>query len=151
VMALPKKGQEEWDRVQGMARLGVGRVRYALGEYVLASRAYEQVPRFSRFWAEALLENAFARFRRGDLGGTLGSLETLHAPQFEGAFQPESWILKASVFYFACLSEEAQAAVQAFEQLYGPMEKKLEPWTGEGAPKDAGRYLHLLDEQAREI
>src|SRR5262249_11272953 len=141
VLAVSKKGQEEWDRIQGMARLGLGRVRYAQGEYTLASQAYEQVPRFSRFWGEALLENAFSRFRRGDLGGALGSLETLHAPQFEGAFQPESWILKASVFYFACLSEEAQAAIQAFEQLYGPLEKRLAPWVDESAPREATKFV----------
>src|SRR5262249_35651132 len=96
----------------------------------------------------ALLENAFSRFRRGDLGGALGSLETLHAPQFEGAFQPESWILKASVFYFGCLKSEAHAAIQAFEQLYGPVRRQLDQRLGEKSSEAPERYLEWVDSDA---
>jgi hypothetical protein len=151
VLALRDSAQEDLARVKSLALLGIGRLRYARGEYALASRAYEAVPRFSRFWGDALLENAFACFRRDDLGGALGSLESLHAPQFEGAFAPESWILKASVFYFSCLTEEAQAAVQAFEQLYRPVAQKLQAYTGPNAPQEPQRYLRAVESDSSEL
>jgi tetratricopeptide (TPR) repeat protein len=118
--------QRDWERTRELALLGLGRIYYGGGEYAKASQAYEQLPRFSEFWDQALFENGFARFRNGDPGAALGSLQALHAPQFEGAFQPESWILKATIYYFNCLHDEAKASLQGFDSSYLPMGRALE-------------------------
>jgi len=55
------------------------------------------------------------------------SLEALHAPQFTGAFQPESWILKATIITSAACYSESKAALAAFDELYIPMAEKLKP------------------------
>lgn len=130
--ALDAKGpQIGHDEVKQLALLGMGRVHYGRHEYPRAVAAYEAVPRYARFWDQALFENGFARFQGEDFGGALGSLQALHAPQFEGAFQPESWILKATVYYYSCLFDEVKTTLAAYDQLYEPMAKQLEPFIGE--------------------
>ena len=118
------------DEVKQLALLGLGRLHYGRHEYEPAIAAYEAVPRYTRFWDQALFENGFARFQNEDFGGALGSLQALHAPQFEGAFQPESWILKATVYYYSCLFDEVKTTLAAYETLYNPMAEQLKPFAG---------------------
>ncbi|MFY0575844.1 hypothetical protein ACN28S_17100 [Cystobacter fuscus] len=125
------------DEVKQLALLGLGRLHYGRHEYPQAIAAYEAVPRYGRFWDQALFENGFARFQDEDFGGALGSLQALHAPQFEGAFQPESWILKATVYYYSCLFDEVKTTLAAYEALYEPMAKQLEPFTRDEDPLSA--------------
>jgi hypothetical protein len=130
--SLDAKGQQiGHDEVKQLALLAMGRLHYGRHEYPQAVAAYEAVPRYARFWDQALFENGFARFQNEDFGGALGSLQALHAPQFEGAFQPESWVLKATVYYYGCLFDEVKTTLAAFDQLYEPMAKQLEPFLGE--------------------
>lgn len=136
--------QEEFARTQQLALLGLGRTYYAMGEYHKAVEAYERIPRFSRYWDQALFENGFARFRDEDYGGALGSLQALHAPQFEGSFQPESWLLKATVYHFSCLYEESHAALKAFEDIYLPMAEKLKPLADAKDVQDFTPYFDLV-------
>ncbi|XXF81006.1 tetratricopeptide repeat protein [Myxococcaceae bacterium GXIMD 01537] len=126
-----KSGQLELEETRHLALLGLGRLHYGRGEYPEASAAYEAVPRYTRYWDQALFENGFARFQNEDFGGSLGSLQALHAPQFAGAFQPESWVLKATVYYYSCLYDEVKTTLAAFDALYGPMAKQLEPYVGD--------------------
>jgi len=133
---LSQKGEKgerqlELKETRELAMLGLGRLHYGRGEYKEASEAYERVPRYSRYWDQGLFENGFARFQNEDFGGALGSLQALHAPQFAGAFQPESWILKATVYYYSCLFDEVKTTLAAYDEVYGPMAKQLEPFAGE--------------------
>jgi len=130
---LNQKGERQLElkETRELAMLGLGRLHYGRGEYKEASAAYEQVPRYSRYWDQSLFENGFARFQNEDFGGALGSLQALHAPQFAGAFQPESWVLKATVYYYSCLFDEVKTTLAAYDEVYGPMAKQLEPFTGE--------------------
>ena len=141
VVDVRGQGQEDLERTRQLALLGLGRLHYGRGEYAEASKAYEAVPRYSAFWDQALFENGFARFQNEDFGGALGSLQALHAPQFSGAFQPESWILKATVYYYSCLFDESKAALAAFEQLYEPMLTQVKPLLAEGTPPAAAFEL----------
>lgn len=127
VLRVRDNDQDDLKTVRQLAQLGIGRVLYGAGRWHESVQAYEAVPRHSRYWDQALFENAFARYRDGDPGGALGSLQALHAPQFESAFQPESWLLKATVYHFACLYAESKAALNAFDQRYTPMANTLRP------------------------
>lgn len=133
--------------IKDLARLGLARAYYGLGEYDRAVKYYEQVPRFSDYWDEALFENGWARFLNDDMGGALGSLQALHAPQFAGSFQPESWILKSTIYYQACLYDEAEAALDSFSKSYGGMKSKV---TGvlEG-DREFSWYYKLIDDPAQ--
>jgi len=136
--------QKDLLETQQLAYLALGRTNYNNQQFDKAVQAYEMLPRFSKYWDQALFENGFARFQNDDLGGALGSLQALHAPQFAGAFQPESWVLKSTVYYFACLYEESKAALSEFESLYLPMVEKLRPIV-EGEPKDLATYFKLVN------
>ena len=128
VARVTSKGQPDLQNIQELARLGIARMHYGLRQYAKAVTAYESVPRFSKYWNQALFENGFARFQNEDPGGALGSLQSLHAPQFSGAFEPESWILKATLYYFNCLYEESRGSLREFDTLYLPMWGALLPW-----------------------
>jgi len=127
VLALDDPEQVGLDNLKALARLGVGRVTYGLGRFQEATEAYDSVERFSRYWDVALFENGFARFQNDDYGGALGSLQALYAPQFQNAFQPESRVLTATVYYFACLYDESKRALEDQERIYGPMRKAILP------------------------
>jgi hypothetical protein len=139
-----KTKQLDYVDIQHLAILALGRTNYNAGEYQRAVEWYEKIPRFSKYWDQALFENGFARFQNDDLGGGLGSLQGLYAPQFAGAFQPESWILTSTIYYFACLYEEAKAALVEYEKIYLPMAEQLRPLV-EGESKDVVSYFHLVE------
>lgn len=134
--------QEDLATVKQLARLGVGRVQYATEHYRDAVATYDSVPRYSKYWDQALFEDAFARFRDADYGGALGALQALHAPQFEASFQPESWLLKATIYHFSCLYDESKASLRAFEKIYVPMADQLGPLV-EGDVTDYSSFIEL--------
>ncbi len=142
--------QKDLVETQELATLGLGRVYYGTGEFQKSVDAYEKIPRFSKYWNQALFENGFARFQNDDPGGALGSLQALHAPQFAGAFEPESWILKATAYYFACLYTEAKTALTEFDKVYQPMAEALKPIV-EADEKDVTVYFRLVDSKSEKI
>jgi hypothetical protein len=142
----PKLAYVDLESLRHLAVLASARVFYGMGRYADAVKHYEQVPRFSEYWDEALFENGWARFQNDDYGGALGSLQALHAPQFAGSFQPESWILKATVFYYYCLFDDAKDALAGFEKVYLPISAALAPLL-EG-DKENDFYHSLLGERS---
>ncbi len=117
----------ELQELRDLARLGLARNYYGLGNYADAVKYYEQVPRFSPYWDQALFENGWARFQDEDFGGALGTLQALHAPQFAGSFQPESWILKSTIYYQACLYDEAKETLATYDASYPQMVRQIQP------------------------
>jgi tetratricopeptide (TPR) repeat protein len=134
----------DFDDIHDLSLLGAARVAYGNGDYAKSVQYYESVPRFSTYWDSALFENGWARFQNEDLGGALGSLQALHAPQFEGSFQPESWILTATTYFFSCLYDETKFALKSYEDIYLPMAQQIKPIL-EG-DHDLEFYAHLLDD-----
>ncbi|AKU90564.1 tetratricopeptide repeat protein [Vulgatibacter incomptus] len=113
--------------LRDLSRMGLARNFYGLGQYADAVKYYEEVPRFSPYWDQALFENGWARFQDKDFGGALGTLQALHAPQFAGSFQPESWILKSTIYYQACLYDEAKETLETYNTSYPQMVKQIQP------------------------
>lgn len=141
--------QLEYADTTHLTYLALGRTNYNIGEFQKSVDWYEKVPRFSKFWDQSLFENGFARFQNDDLGGGLGALQGLYAPQFAGAFQPESWILTSTIYYFSCLYDESRASLAEYERLYLPMAEKLKPII-EGDPKDLVGYYTLVSQPENE-
>lgn len=131
----------ELNDLRDLSRLGMARTYYGLGDYGNAVKYYEDVPRFSRYWDQALFENGWARFFNDDFGGALGTLQALHAPQFAGAFQPESWTLKSTIYYSACLYDEAKEALDRYRTNYSAVIGGIQPLLDEGREFS---YFHAL-------
>ncbi|HEY1086928.1 MAG TPA: tetratricopeptide repeat protein, partial [Archangium sp.] len=140
-----KTRQLDFEDTKQLTYLALGRTNYNQGQYQKATEWYEKVPRFSKYWDAALFENGFARFQNDDLGGALGSLQGLYAPQFAGAFQPESWILTSTTYYFSCLYEESKSSLVEYERIYLPMAEKLKPLVDSGEPRDAAAFYKLVN------
>lgn len=132
--------------LRDLARLGLARTYYGLGDYAKAVKYYEEIPRFSRYWDQALFENGWARFMNDDYGGALGTLQALHAPQFAGAFQPESWTLKATVYYTACLYDEAKEALDLYAKNYSQYARTIQPILA--TDREASYYYRLISDPA---
>ncbi len=140
----PRGNQHDYKDIQHLTYLALGRANYNVGQYERATQWYEKVPRFSKYWDQSLFENGFARFQNDDFGGALGSLQGLYAPQFAGAFQPESWILTATTYYFSCLYEESKSSLLEYEKIYLPMAEKLRPLV-EDEQRDLPDYFKLVN------
>lgn len=130
--STPKVKYVELTELRDLSRLGMARTYYGLGDFASAVKFYEEVPRFSPYWDQALFENGWARFFNDDYGGALGTLQALHAPQFAGAFQPESWTLKSTIYYQACLYQEAKDALDIYKQNYSTITARVQPLLDEG-------------------
>lgn len=143
VIDLNDPRQVELQETKWLATLGLGRVHYGAGEYARSVEAYESIPRFTRYWNVALFENGFARFQNEDFGGALGSLQALYAPQFAGAFQPESYTLSSTIMFFSCLYEESKNYLRIFDQTYLPMQEQLRPLV-EGEEREPKFYFDLI-------
>ncbi len=150
VLALPAQGRSDLENTRQLALLAVGRLYYGQRQYGKAVEAYDRIPRFSRFWNQALFENGFARFQNDDPGGALGSLQALHAPQFAGAFEPESWILKSTIYYFNCLYDEARGSLKEFDRIYLPMAEALRPLLGPNE-RDVRDFFRVVSDPAAGI
>ncbi len=137
--------QLDFDDTKHLSYLALGRGSYNQGQYQKSTEWYEKVPRFSKYWDQSLFENGFARFQNDDFGGALGSLQGLYAPQFAGAFEPESWILTATTYYFSCLYDESKASLVEYERLYLPMAEKLKPLVDSAEPRDLPAYFKLVN------
>jgi tetratricopeptide (TPR) repeat protein len=151
VMALGDKSQEELENTRLLSQLGAARSLYALGRYDESVRAYDSVPRFSSYWDEALFEGGYARFRAGDLGGALGSLKSLQAPQFEGSFLPESRLLESTIYFFSCLFAESKGALAELDRVYAPMLEQLKPLIQDDSPQALERASLWTNESDRTL
>jgi hypothetical protein len=143
-------GQEQLEETRALAQLAIGRLLYARRADVESARAYDGVPRGSRVWPQALFERGYPRFRSGDDGGALGTLQATRAPQLSTAFQPEARILEATVLFRACLYDDMRAVLDDFTAEARPLLERLRPVVTERpAPRieadwvmtDAGRPL----------
>ena len=68
-------------------------------------------------WLEGLWEASYAHYRIGDYEKTLGNLLTLQSPYFKDEYFPESYVLKAIVYYENCRYPEARRVLETFSRL----------------------------------
>ncbi len=121
IAAMPAASED----LRQLAALALGRTLYGMHRYAEAGAAYESLPRFSRHWDEALLEGAWADLRKGDPGGALGKLHSLHSPHLRDEFVPESVNLTAILFQQRCLYPRVRAALEEFDEEYLPMRDQM--------------------------
>lgn len=133
--ALPEEAARAFERaakrgsasVKELAQLARGRLLYGQGRFADAALAYAAVPPGASAFADALAEGALARFQADDSGGSLGALQALSVPRlWASAFQPERYLLEATVYHAECLYERARGAAARSDALVGPWAQQLE-------------------------
>jgi hypothetical protein len=86
------------------AALAVARLRYERRDYKGALEAYSlvQLPELDPGRATLYLEEAWTRYKMGELRAALGILTTLDAPSFRDEFLPDKYLLRALIFRDLC-------------------------------------------------
>jgi hypothetical protein len=93
-------------------------------------------------WLEGLWEASYAHYRIGDYEKTLGNLLTLQSPYFRDEYFPESYVLKAIVYYENCRYPEARQVLEQFSSLYDPVYGELTKITT--TPRTPDAYYDLV-------
>jgi hypothetical protein len=140
----PKKVADADPLLRESAFLQLGRIHYENRQNRYAIFYYGKMPWGGENWLEGLWEASYAHYRIADYEKTLGNLLTLQSPYFRDEYFPESWVLKAIVYYENCRYPEARKILQDFDGGYGKVFEELESFTA--AQKRPVAYFDLIDE-----
>ena len=140
----PKKVADADPLLRESAFLQLGRIHYENRQNRYAIFYYGKMPWGGENWLEGLWEASYAHYRIADYEKTLGNLLTLQSPYFRDEYFPESWVLKAIVYYENCRYPEARQILQDFDGGYGKVFEELESFTA--AQKRPVAYFDLIDE-----
>jgi len=141
---------DDIQRIWQLCALNLARAYYGKGDYAKAIVYYARIPRFSQDWADALFEIGWAFYMRQEYGKALGALHTLHSPYFGEFFHPESWVLRATIYFQVCLYDEARVALKHFEDNYEKQLPVLKELTQGALPPEAFASLLLKEQLAAE-
>ncbi len=140
----PKRGRAPDPRLRELSFLQLARIHYEHKQNRYAIFYYDKMPWGGESWLEGLWEASYAHYRVGDYEKTLGNLLTLQSPYFRDEWFPESWILKAIVYYENCRYPEARAILDEFHGAYEGVHAELDRLTTERTTPTA--LFDLLDE-----
>jgi hypothetical protein len=117
---------DDIDNYRELAQLQMARVFYSTQQFDTSIKYFEKLPQDSADWAESLFEASWAYYMKTLNSKALGNIHTLNAPYFENQFFPESELLKSVIYFKYCLYDQAEEAIQDFNDKYGPLKKNLE-------------------------
>jgi TolA-binding protein len=140
----PKRGRAPDPRVRELAFLQLARIHYEHKQNRYAIFYYDKMPWGGDSWLEGLWESSYAHYRIGDYEKALGNLLTLQSPYFRDAWFPESWILKAIIYYENCRYPEARGILDEFHGGYEGLLGELERLTARRSQPAA--FYDLLED-----
>jgi tetratricopeptide (TPR) repeat protein len=144
----PKKYPKADQATRELAFLQLARIHYENRQNRYAIWYYGKMPWGGDAWLEGLWEGSYAHYRVGDYEKTLGNLLTLQSPYFRDEYFPESYVLKAIVYYENCRYPEARAILEDFSKIYEPVYEELASITTKSQPPSA--YYGLIAESERD-
>jgi tetratricopeptide (TPR) repeat protein len=139
----PKRGRTADPQLRELAFLQLARIHYESRQNRYAIFYYGKMPWGGENWLEGLWEASYAHYRIGDYEKTLGNLLTLQSPYFKDEYYPESYVLKAIVYYENCRYPEARLVLETFSGLYEPVYEELTRITTSAQPPSA--YYDMLE------
>ena len=116
---------DDIDNYRELAQLQMARVFYSTQQFDTSIKYFEKLPQDSADWAESLFEASWAYFMKTLNSKALGNIHTLNAPYFENQYYPEAVLLRAVIYFKYCLYDQADEAIQDFNDKYGPLTKNL--------------------------
>ena len=123
-----EKPDKSTDEFVDVANLALARVFYSTKQYPTSIKYYEKIPQESPDWLPSLFESSWANFQLGQAGypKALGNIHTLNAPFFENEFYPESLIVKSVIYFYNCLYDKAEDALNEFGNEYPGLKKEID-------------------------
>jgi hypothetical protein len=137
-----KRGRRADPMVREMAFLQLARLHYENRQNRYAIWYYDRMPWGGENWLEGLWEESYAYYRIGDYEKTLGNLLTLQSPYFQDEYYPESYVLKAIVYYENCRYPEARLVLETLNGIYEPVYDELTRITA--TPQGAAGYYDVV-------
>jgi hypothetical protein len=138
----PKRGRRADPELREQAFLQLARIHYQNRQNRYAIFYYDKMPWGGESWLEGLWEASYAYYRVGDYEKTLGNLLTLQSPYFKDEYYPESYVLKAIVYYENCRYPEARLVLETLSSIYEPVYDELTRVTG--TPQASAAYYDLV-------
>jgi hypothetical protein len=138
----PKRSRKADPELRELAFLQLARIHYQNRQNRYAIFYYGKMPWGGQRWLEGLWEASYAHYRIGDFEKTLGNLLTLQSPYFRDEYFPESYVLKAIVYYENCRYPEARQVLEQFSSLYEPVYGELTRITA--TPRTPDAYYDLI-------
>lgn len=89
---------------------------FAKGDYSGAEKIYNEIPKGTDLWLEAVEERGWAHFRRDDFEKALAQTKTLLSPQFVGAVNTEAFFLQSLSQLKICDYEGILKTHQGFKE-----------------------------------
>jgi TolA-binding protein len=139
----PRKIERPNLRLRELAFLELARLHYEHKQNRYAIFYYNKMPWGGDQWLEGLWESSYGYYRIGDYEKALGNFITLHSPFFKEEYFPESYILKAIIYYENCRYREARAILEDFNTFYEPVHSELEKITAKNVPN--ATYFEMLE------
>lgn len=138
--AKPRHGDPaEIERVRHLAWLDLGRIYYSVERYdEAADTFFEQLPRDSEYWPQALFEASWAHARTEDRESrALGHIMTLESPFFaDNHWEPEAQLLEGFILYSLCQYDRTWETLDAFDAAYAPVAEDLRSFVQPYADRD---------------
>ena len=133
---------EEAGRLRDLSLLNIARIYYSIQRFPESIQWYDNVPRDSRYWAEAQFESAWADFVTSDVNRTLGQVLTVQSPFFDKQeFIPEASILRALTFFNLCEYSEVDRELATFDSTFKPMQEEMKDFLKQ-YEGDAGKAVY---------
>lgn len=143
----PKRGRSPDPRLRDLAFLQLARIHYEHKQNRYAIFYYDRMRWGGDGWLEGLWESSYAHYRVGNYEKALGNLLTLQSPYFREEWFPESWILKAIIYYENCRYPEARSILDDFRTIYEPVYTELERMTSRQS--DPATFYEVIGDAAR--
>lgn len=121
----PRKARAGDPELREQAFLQLARIHYQNRQNRYAIFYYGKMPWGGRSWLEGLWEASYAHYRIGEHEKALGNLLTLQSAYFKDEYFPESWVLKAIIYYENCRYPEASSVLKDFTAVYEPLYDEL--------------------------
>lgn len=114
------------DNYRVAALLGKARSYYQLKKWDRSVEAYQEIPKDSSFWHDALFEKSWALMRGGKLRSALSNFHTMHSSYYAQYYQPESLLLRSIIYLYICKYYEMEKVLDLFELTYRKIYKNVQ-------------------------
>jgi hypothetical protein len=140
----PRRARSPDPRLRELAFLQLARIHYEHKQNRYAIFYYDRMPWGGESWLEGLWESSYAHYRIGNYEKSLGNLLTLQSGE---EWFPESWILKAIIYYENCRYPEARTILEEFHNVFGDVLSELNRVTARQAEPVA--FFELVEDTAK--
>ncbi len=139
-LASGATGVEDDARMRDLAYLSIARTFYAKSIHLdeatnapaispvhlkVAVDHWNSVDVASEYWLDALFEESWAYFMKGDYSRALGNIHTIQSPYFPNSYYPEAEVLKAVIYFYNCKYDDADLITKRFREKYEPIQAEL--------------------------